>query len=58
MLEEKVRCRYRSVHHAFTRWDADCDGQISDKEFRTARESLSLPTPAPAPWEVGPDKAF
>lgn len=35
-MEEKIRCRYRSVQHAFIRWDTDCDGEISDREFRTA----------------------
>jgi Ca2+-binding EF-hand superfamily protein len=40
LLEEKIRCRYRSVQRAFVRWDQDCDGEISDTEFRTARESV------------------
>lgn len=38
MLEEKVTQRYRTVKEAFVRWDTDCDGEISDREFRAARE--------------------
>jgi len=42
LLEEKIRCRYRSVQHAFIRWDTDCDGEISDREFRVALKNMGL----------------